>query len=342
MLPPARDHHRVVIVAFDGVQPLDVTGPHEVFAVANEVLDGLDRPGPRYDLRVVATRAGAVRGESGLAFHVEAGIDDPDIAIGPLGTLLLPGGGGVRAAARDERLVAWVAAASPRAERTVTVCTGTFLAAAAGLTTGRRVTTHWGRADALAAAHPDTHVDPEPIYVRDGDLWSSAGVTAGIDLSLALVEQDHGAEVAQVVARWLVVFLRRPGGQTQFAAPVWTEPAEREPIRAAQDLVHANPAAPLTVTHLARHAGLSPRHFTRLFHQQVGVSPARYVEKIRVDAARRLLESERAGVAAVAHRCGFGSAETMRRAFLRTLGVAPDHYRRHHTMSGATLTTQEH
>lgn len=346
MPPTASDHHRVVIVAFDGVQPLDITGPHEVFAVANEVLDGLGRTGPRYDLRIVATRAGVVRGESGLAFHVDHGIDDTrvDAADSPIGTLVLPGGGGVRAATRDERLVAWVVSASARAERTVTVCTGTFLAAAAGLTTGRRVTTHWGRADALAAAHPDTFVDAEPIYVRDGDLWSSAGVTAGIDLSLALVEHDHGAEVAQVVARWLVVFLRRPGGQTQFAAPVWTEPAEREPIRAAQDLVHADPAAPLTVSHLARHAGLSPRHFTRLFHQQVGVSPARYVEKIRVDAARRLLESDRAGVAAVAHRCGFGSAETMRRAFLRTLGVAPDHYRRHHTVSApaTTTTTQEH
>lgn len=332
-MPSSTDRqHRVVIVTFDGVQPLDVTGPHEVFAAANEVLDGLGRPGPRYDLRIVATRAGAVRGESGLAFHVDHGIDDVDL-VDPLGTLLLPGGSGVRAAARDERLVAWVATAAPRTDRIVTVCTGTFLAAAAGLTAGRRVTTHWGRADALAAAHPDTHVDPEPIYVRDGNLWSSAGVTAGIDLSLALVEHDHGAEVAQVVARWLVVFLRRPGGQTQFAAPVWTEPAEREPIRAAQDLVHADPAAPLSVDHLARHAGLSPRHFTRLFHEQVGVSPARYVERIRVDAARRLLENDRAGVAAVARRCGFGSAETMRRAFLRTLGVAPDHYRRHHTVS---------
>lgn len=328
------DRHTIAMVTFEGVQPLDVSGPHEVFAGANSVLDDQGRAGPRYDLRLVTAHPGIVRGESGLAFHVPDGLGTLDGEA--IHTLLLPGGFGVRAAARDEGLVTWIRDTAARVDRTVCVCTGTFLAAAAGLTAGRRVTTHWARADALAAAHPDTVVDPEPIYVRDGDLWTSAGVTAGIDLCLALVEQDHGADVAQIVARWLVVFLRRPGGQTQFAAAVWSEPAEREPIRAAQDLVHADPGAALTVPQLARHAGLSARHFTRLFHRQVGVSPARYVERIRVDAARRLLETDRAGVAAVAAHCGFGSPETMRRAFLRTVGVAPDHYRRHF---GPTVST---
>ena len=317
----------VAFVAYDGVQPLDIVGPHEVFAAANAVLDAQDRADPRYDLRVVAAQAGAVVGESGLRLDAPASLRSLDRAA--IDTLVIPGGTGSRRAAADRRLTGWVARASARSRRTVSVCSGTFIVAAAGLTDGRRVTTHWARAGQLAARHPDTVVDADPIYVRDGDLWTSAGVTAGIDLALALVEDDVGADVAQTVARWLVVFLRRPGGQTQFAAPVWTEPVERAPVRAAQDLIHADPGADLAVPALARHAGLSARHFTRLFHAEVGEAPARYVERIRVDAARRLLETERAGVAAVAARCGFGTAETMRRAFLRQLGVPPDHYRRH-------------
>ena len=317
----------MAFVVYDGVQPLDVAGPHEVFAAANAVLDGLGRGGLRYDLRVVAAEAGPVTSESGLRLDAPAALES--LTRTAIDTLVLPGGDGVRAAAADEHLVGWVRRASRRSRRTVCVCTGTFLAAAAGLTDGRRVTTHWARAGALAEHHPGTTVDADPIFIRDGDLWTSAGVTAGIDLALALVEDDVGAEVAQVAARWLVVFLRRPGGQTQFAAPVWTEPVERAPVRAAQDLIHTDPGADLSVPVLARHAGLSARHFTRLFHGEVGVGPARYVERIRVDAARRLLETERAGVAAVAARCGFGTAETMRRAFLRQVGVPPDHYRRH-------------
>ena len=328
------DRARVVaIVAYEGVQPLDVVGPHEVFAGANAALDGQGRGGPRYDLRVVAAVSGPVVCESGLRLDAPAGLRSLDRAT--IDTLLLPGGSGVRRAASDDRLVRWIARASARSRRTVCVCSGTFLAAAAGLTAGRRVTTHWARAEQLAAHHPDTVVDADPIFIRDGDLWTSAGVTAGIDLALALVEDDHGAEVAQVVARWLVVFLRRPGGQSQFAAPVWTEPVERAPVRAAQDLIHADPGAALSVPDLARCAGLSERHFTRLFLAEVGVGPARYVERIRVDAARRLLESERAGVAAIAARCGFGTPETMRRAFVRQLGVPPDHYRRHFTIQPA-------
>lgn len=317
----------VALVAFDGIQPLDLVGPHEVFAGANSVLDAEGRTDPRYDLRVVGHAAGPVTSESGLRFDVLASLRSLDRV--EIDTLLLPGGDGARTvAATDEPLVRWIARTSTRSRRTVCVCTGTFLAAAAGLTDGRRVTTHWARADALARRHPGTDVDADPIWVRDGDLWTSAGVTAGIDLSLALVEDDCGAEVAQVVARWLVVFLRRPGGQTQFATPVWATPTEREPVRAALDLVHAEPGADLSVPALARHAGVSTRHFTRLFQTEVGTGPARYVEKVRVDAARHLLETERVGVAAVAERCGFGTAETMRRAFLRQLGVPPDHYRR--------------
>ena len=231
--------HRVAIVVFPGLQPLDAVGPHEVFAGANQRT-------PSYDVRLVAREPGPVRGESGLALHAEP-LGDP----AAVDTLLLAGGFGVREAVADVELVDWIRRAAAGAERVATVCSGTFLAGAAGLLDGRRVTTHWARAGQLADAHPGTEVDPDPIYVRDGDLWTSAGVTAGIDLALALVEEDHGPELAQTIARWLVMFLRRPGGQSQFAVPVWAEPAPAGPVRRAQDLVHAEPGADWRVAELA-------------------------------------------------------------------------------------------
>ena len=334
MARPSTTDRTVLFVLFDGVQPLDVVGPHEVFAGANGVLDAEGRGDPRYRLVLAAHKPGPVTSESGLQLVATASLASIDRR--RVHTLLLPGGSGVRAAAADPAVAAWVARASATAQRTVTVCSGAFLAGAAGLLDGRTCTTHWARADALAEAHPAATVDADPIYIRDGNLWSSAGVTAGIDLALALVEHDLGADVAQVVARWLVVFLRRPGGQSQFAVPVWARPSEREPIKAAQAFVHAEPGSDLSVPALARHVGLSARHFTRLFQQQVGVAPGRYVENVRVEAARRLLETERTGVAAVATRCGFGTSETMRRAFLRRLGVSPDQYRRRFAVAPAS------
>ena len=311
----------VVLLVYPGFQSLDVTGPYEVFASANRVADGLDVAGARYTLSLVSSAGGTVAAESGIAIATEP------LPTAVPHTLLIPGGDGVHAAGQDAALVAWVAATAAGAERVACVCTGTFLAGAAALLEGRTVTTHWARAGRLAQQFPATQVDPDAIYRRDGNLWTSAGVTAGIDLALALVEDDLGTEVAQTVARWLVVFLRRPGGQSQFAAPVWSQPAERAPIRAAQDLVVANPAAPHDIASLAAHAGLSERHFSRLFTAQVGESPARYVERLRVEAARRLLESSDSGLSAISGRCGFGSVETLRRAFLRRVGVAPDAYR---------------
>jgi transcriptional regulator GlxA family with amidase domain len=313
--------HRVAIVVFAGVQPLDAVGPHEVFAGAG-----------RYAVRLVAHQPGPVVAESGLAVVAEP-LGDP----AEVDTLLLAGGSGVRAAAEDDVLVDWIRRAAAGAERVATVCSGTFLAGAAGLLAGRRVTTHWARADQLAERHPDAVVDTDPIYVRDGDLWTSAGVTAGIDLALALVEEDHGAELAQTIARWLVMFLRRPGGQSQFAVPVWAEPVPAGPVRQAQDLVHAEPGADWRVPELARRVGLSPRHFSRAFTEQVGQSPGHYVTTVRVEAARRLLEDEpHTTTAAVARRCGFGTAESLRRAFQRRLGVPPDQYRARFTTSPAS------
>ena len=334
MARPTTADRTVVVVLFDGVQPLDVVGPHEVFAGANDVLDAEGRSDPRYRLVLAAATAGPFTSESGLQLVATRSLASIDLK--RIDTLLLPGGSGVGPAAADPATTAWIARAAAAARRTVTVCSGAFLAGAAGLLDGRTCTTHWARADALAEAHPAATVDADPIFIRDDNLWSSAGVTAGIDLALALVEHDLGADVAQIVARWLVVFLRRPGGQSQFAVPVWTRPSEREPIRAAQAFVHADPGADLSVPALARHVGLSARHFTRLFQQQVGVAPGRYVENVRVEAARRLLETERTGVAAVATRCGFGTSETMRRAFLRRLGVGPDQYRQRFAVAPAS------
>ncbi len=222
----------------------------------------------------------------------------------------------------------WVAATAPRCRRVATVCTGAFVAAEAGLFDGRRVTTHWSRAEQLAAEFPSLVVDADPIYVRDGKYWSSAGVTAGIDLALALVHDDLGAEVAQTVARWLVMFLHRPGGQTQFASPVWVPRAERSTVRAVQSLVEAAPGGDHRLPALAAAAAMSVRHFARVFTAEVGETPGRFVERVRVEAARRELETTDDTLDVVADRCGFGTAETLRRVFQRRLSVAPDFYRR--------------
>jgi len=315
---------RVVIVVFDGVQPLDAAGPHEVFAGANAVLAASAPRSRRYSIEVVAPRTGAVRAESGLGLVADGALADVE---GRIDTLLVAGGDGVYALAEDASAIRSIASLAARSRRVASVCSGAFVLAAAGLLAGRRATTHWARAGRLARLYPDVEVDPDPIFVRSGKVWTSAGVTAGIDLALAMVEDDHDAEVAQVVARWLVMFLRRPGGQTQFATPVWSEAAEREPVRHVQHLVHTGPDVDLSVAALARHACMSERNFVRVFTREVGMPPARYVEHVRVEHARRLLEQGQLGVDAVASASGFGSAETMRRAFQRRVGVAPSAYR---------------
>ena len=225
-------------------------------------------------------------------------------------------------------LVDAIATMAPRARRVVGVCSGAFLLASAGLLDGRRATTHWARARRLAAEHPAVEVDADPIWVRDGDVWTSAGVTAGIDLALALVEDDHGVDVAETVARWLVVFLRRPGNQSQFAAPVWRRRARHEPVRRAQDLIDADPAGDHRLPVLASRVAMSERHLLRRFSAELGVTPARYVAASRLEAARRQLEDSDETVAAIATRVGFGTAESMRRTFVRQLGTPPDDYRR--------------
>ena len=327
-----RERH-VVIVVFDGVQPLDAVGPHEVFAGAGRAAASVGRAGG-YRVTLASSGGGTVRAESGLRLATEPLPDDAE----RIDTLVLTGGSGANAAAADDALVAWIRATAPRCRRVATVCSGAFLGAAAGLLGGRRVTTHWARAKELREAHPDLTVDPDPIYIRDGRIWSSAGVTAGIDLSLALVQDDLGVDVAQTIARWLVMFLHRPGGQTQYASPVWVPRAERTTVRAVQDLVEAAPGGDHRLPALAAAAAMSVRHFTRVFTAEVGESPSRFVERTRVEAARRELETTADTLDVVAARCGLGSAETLRRVFQRRLAVSPDAYRRRFRTAPAERT----
>ena len=317
-----RERH-VVIVAFDGLQPLDAVGPHEVFAGATRAAATLGRAGG-YRVTIGSRHGGPVRAESGLELGTASLPGDGE----RIDTLVLAGGSGADAASADQALVAWIAGSAPRCRRVATVCSGAFLSAAAGLLEGRRVTTHWARAGQLREAYPGLTVDPDPIYVRDGKYWSSAGVTAGIDLSLALVQEDLGVDVAQTVARWLVMFLHRPGGQTQFASPVWVPRAERSTVRAVQTLVEAAPGGDHRLPVLAAAAAMSVRHFSRVFTAEVGETPSRFVERTRLEAARRELETTGDTLDVVAERCGLGSAETLRRVFHRHLGTPPDAYRR--------------
>ena len=325
--PPldAASEHHVVLVVYPGHQILDLAGPHEVFAGANELLEHRGGRQP-YRITVASTHGGSVTSESGLAVADTQPLDTIDVDT--IDTLLIVGGNGVQGARHDTALVDWVANVAPGCRRSGSICSGTFVLADAGLLVGRRVTTHWARAARLAAEHPDVIVDPEPIHINDGDIWTSAGVTAGMDLALSLVENDHGADVAQTVAQWLVMFLRRPGGQTQFAAPVWSGPAHHDGIREAIDLIHADPGADISVPALAATAAMSTRNFTRVFTREIGTPPGRYLEQVRVAAARRLLETSTDTTDVVADRCGFGTAETMRRAFQRCVGTSPGAYRR--------------
>ncbi|MFG2423861.1 GlxA family transcriptional regulator [Streptomyces sp. NPDC048448] len=306
----------VLVVLFDAVQSLDVTGPAEVFAGAE-----ISRAGS-YRVRTASLDGAPVRTSSGLTL-----VPDGTLAEAPAPhTLLVPGGQGTRQP--DPRLTDWLRVHGPRADRLVSVCTGALLLARAGLLDGRRATTHWAYCDKLARDHPAVQVDPDPIYVRAGRVSTSAGVTSGIDLALALVEEDLGRETALTVARHLVVFLRRPGNQAQFSAQLAAQTARREPLREVQQWITEHPGEDLCVESLAARARLSPRHFARAFQSETGVTPGRYVDRVRLEHARRLLEDTADGVAEISRACGYGTPEAMRRAFLRALGAAPAEYRR--------------
>jgi transcriptional regulator GlxA family with amidase domain len=318
----------VVVLAFEGAQLLDIAGPLQTFASANEIAkDGGDAP---YRLVVASRRGGVMRTSSGLPL-VTVSIAGSRGA--PIDTLIVPGGPGVHAALKDSRLVAWIRGQASIARRTVSVCTGAFLLAQTGLLAGRRATTHWKSCGRLQQNHPEIEVDPNPIFIREGRISTSAGVTAGIDLSLALIEEDLGRTLAVQVARHLVVFLKRPGGQSQFSAPLQAQAAAaagNAPNRFAplHGWIAAHVAGDLRVERLAEQAGMSPRTFARVYSATMGVTPARMVEKIRIEAVRRALEDTDMPIKQIASVCGFHQEERLRRAFARQIGTTPADYRR--------------
>lgn len=316
---PAGDERTVVFVIFDGFQCIDLTGPHEVFTqVSTLVQHG-------YATSVVAPEEGLVRSIRGLRMLPDRSVATAD----PHGidTLIIAGGDGVFTARSDRALVDWIATAASSARRVASVCSGAFLLAETGLLAGRRVTTHWKEADQLAREHPEIVVDSDPIFIEDGRFWSSAGVTSGMDLALALVEADLGHEIALTVARDLVLFLRRPGSQSQFSMPLWSQPPASDPLRVVVDAIHTDPGGRHDISGLAQRAGLSPRHLQRRFTDEIGLPPATYVERVRVEAAQRALADRDDPVEAIARRYGFGTAETLRRTFHRLVGVTPSDYR---------------
>jgi transcriptional regulator GlxA family with amidase domain len=311
----------VAIVALPGVQLLDVSGPLDVLAEANSRSGGTP-----YELMVIAAEPGPIRSSSGVRLM-------PDHVIGvdaemELDTLLIAGCPNAVDVPADGEVVDWLRRRAPVARRFGSVCSGAFFLAEAGLLDGRCVTTHWAVAEELARRYPSVRVDADAIHVRDGALRTAAGVTAGLDLALALVEEDLGHEIAMRVAGQLVMFFKRPGGQMQFSRKGEAVPAGRAALQELQRWVAANPALDHSVVSLAKRMDLSPRHFARLFRSEVGITPATWVENARVSAARRLLEGGHAAPKQVAAHCGFADADTLRRAFARHVGVTPAEYRK--------------
>lgn len=309
------------VLAFQDVQLLDVTGPLQVFASANAHVVKAGGS-PPYTVGIVAKDEGSVTASAGVGLLVLP----LSGACQAVDTLIVAGGEGVDAAAADRELVAWLRSRAAKARRVASVCTGAFLLAASGTLDGRRAVTHWSYCTELARRFPAVHVEMDPIFVRDGSVWTSAGVTAGIDLALALVEQDLGREAALAVARYLVVFLKRPGGQAQFSAALSLQTAE-DRFGPLHLWMQARLDGDLSLTALASRAAMSERSFSRHYLKDTGMTPTRAVERLRVEAARQMLTETRQTAKRIAQRCGFGSEETMRRSFLRLLATTPQDYR---------------
>lgn len=315
--------HHVVMLAYPDAQLLDIAGPLEVFARAARWLhDHAPFASPSYTVEITAAKAGPVRMSNGLEVTAPRAYDEVE----RLDTLLISGGVGFRAPAGDERLLEWLRAQSTRVRRIGSVCTGAMVLAAAGLLSGRRATTHWAYCDELSAMAPDCEVDSNALYICSDNVMTSAGVTAGMDLALAIVEEDWGKATALAVAQELVIYRKRPGGQGQFSRYL---EAERRDDRfgKVQIWMLEHLAEDLSVERLADQAGMSERHFSREFKERIGVSPAKYVLLLRVEEARRRLESGSASLKVVARDCGFADEQNLRRAFRKMVGVLPNEYR---------------
>jgi len=309
---------RIAILAPPGVQSLDIVGPAEVFWEGARRLGNMDA----YDIQIISSGGSSIGGTGQLKFVADRTIFDPDE---PIDTLLVAGDPSFQET--DPAIVEWLRRRVPTVRRYGSICTGVFFLAAAGLLDGKRVTTHWECADKFRNDFPHIALDADAIYIRDGALITAAGVTAGIDLALALVEEDYGHDIAMVVARYMVVFLKRPGGQSQFSAHLVGQMSEMTMIQRAQAYILANLTALLSVEHIAHEIGMSPRNFARVFRRELGMTPADFVAAARVDAARRLLEDTPQPLQRIANACGFTDVTTMRRTFAKTIGVTPNAYR---------------
>ncbi len=327
----AASKRQVVLVGFDGMQLLNLVGPAEMLDAATQVLGGQRG----YRVTVATPDGEPVRGSVGMRLAADTSLGR--VRPRAVDTLIVGGGMRVGEVVGDPRLTSGLQRISAGARRTCSVCTGAFLLASAGLLDGKAATTHWAFCADLARRHPRVRVESDRIFVRDNATVTSAGATAGMDLTLALIEEDHGPDVARSVARWTVMFLQRPGGQSQFSERLALPGTITPPVRQLLDAIVAEPAADHRLAQLAKRAAVSERHLRRLFADQTGTTPARFVERIRVEAAREQLERAPTPVETVAASCGFGSPETMRRAFLRVLGVGPSDYRARFRSSGAVF-----
>ncbi len=307
--------HRLALLVFDGMTMLDASGPAEVFHHA-------DPGAEHYDVVLVSPRGGRVVSSSGLELSRTVAVADA----GPVDTVVVAGGASLAAGPLDRRLLQAAESLAEDAARVASVCTGAFVLAELGYLDGRRATTHWRHAATLAQRYPRVRLEPDVIHVRDGRYLTSAGISAGIDLALAMVEEDLGVDTARDTARELVMFMQRPGGQTQFTTALQTPPVRTPQLRELMDSVLTEPAGEHSVTSMAARVGVSERHLTRLFRAEVGTPPARWLERVRVDAARSLI-LEGHTITRAAQLCGLGSDETLRRAFARHLGTTPSDYR---------------
>ncbi len=317
---------RVVALVYPQIVLLDVAGPCEVFSMANRIWRRLKSGAPDpYTLAIVSTCPGSrIDTASGLALVADHTVAD---FRGQIDTLLVPGGMDVSAVTTDAVLLRWLCRMAARVRRVGSICTGAFVLAAAGLLEGRSATTHWQDCEKLSREYPGIRVEPDRIFVKDGNVYTSAGVTAGMDLALALVDEDLGRDVALKVAQTLVMFVRRPGGQSQFSALLESQTMERQSLRDLLVWIAEHPAEDLSVEALASRVNMSVRNFSRSFRRGIGKTPARLVESLRVEAARRMLEDSDSRLEQIAQECGLGSGNSMRRSFLRVLGVVPSDYR---------------
>jgi transcriptional regulator GlxA family with amidase domain len=318
-------HRHIAMLAFEGCEILDICGPLEVFGMANIWLKlSGQAEEPAYSLSVLAEQAGPITTMSGLRIVADRAIGEADDRID---TFLVAGGLGVEAARKNPVLLVFLTRMAGRVRRLGSICTGAFLLAESGLLDGRRATTHWYWCRQLADEYPSITVEPDRIAVRDGSVYSSGGVTAGIDLALSLIEEDWGRETAVMIGRWMLVFPSRPGGQSQFSNCLVKGSGARRDFRELQDWIIAHPGEDLGIEALACRVNMSPRHFSRLFYQEVGLTPAKFVELARLERARAQLEQTLLPVEIIAGQSGFGTPEHMRRAFQRTLKVSPQDYR---------------